>query len=245
MFIRSQFSDLSMIRELTRNPLFSRLSEAQLKRISARAARIELAGRQALFRQGDRATRFYLLTKGQIKLYRLAPTGTEKVIELIAAGQTFGEALMFLDRPHYPVSAVALDRSELISVDAADFAATLRESVDSCFLILGDLSQRLHQLVQEVAELSLRSAACRVAAFLLGESDPQGLAELRAPKQVLASRLSVTPETFSRILNTLKADGTIAMDGRRIRILDPVAMSEAAEACALPCPRKPDSDHRS
>lgn len=224
-----------MIRALTQSPLFARLTEAQLERVSARATRLRVTDRQALFEQGDPAERFYLVTQGQIKLYRLSPNGNEKVIEIISAGHTFGEALMFLEHAQYPVGAISLHDSEVISVDAIDFAAMLRESVDTCFMILGGLSQRLHDLVREVSELSLNSASCRVSAYLLSAADTEGLIELQIPKQVLASRLSVTPETFSRIINNLKAHGIIQVSGRRIQVNDLSALAESADVCTLPC----------
>ena len=108
-----------------------------MDRVVQRAKRISLVDGEALFQQGDTATRFYLVVEGHMKLFRLAPDGNEKVIELVDTGHTFAEALMFLEQPRYPVGAVALGDTELISVDAADFSAILRDSVDLCLALLG------------------------------------------------------------------------------------------------------------
>jgi len=199
------------------------------------ARRLRLAEGESLFGQGDPADRFYLLLGGQMKLYRLSPAGNEKVIEVVTPGSTFAEALMFLDRPHYPVGAQALSAAEVISVDAHDFAAMLRDSVDTCFLLLGDMSQRLRGLLREIDDLSLHSATCRVAGYILAQA-PEGDGEfdLKVPKQILASRLSVKPETFSRIIRNLSEQGYIRMDGNRVRIMQPDAMREVADVCALP-----------
>jgi CRP-like cAMP-binding protein len=142
---------------------------------------------------------------------------------------------MFLDRPHYPVGGQALSDAELISVDAHDFAAMLRGSVDTCFLLLGDMSQRLRGLLREIDDLSLHSATCRVAGYILAQA-PEGTSEfeLSVPKQILASRLSVKPETFSRIIRNLTELGYIKMDGTRVRIEKMDAMRDVADVCALP-----------
>jgi CRP-like cAMP-binding protein len=58
---------------------------------------------ESLFFQGDNATSFYLVLSGRIKLFRISPDGKEKVVEIMEAGATFAEALMFMDQPHYPV----------------------------------------------------------------------------------------------------------------------------------------------
>ena len=224
-----------MIEELKQGLLFARLSDAQLARVSERARKLHLAEGEGLFEQGDPAERFYLVLRGQIKLYRLSPAGNEKVIEVIAPGSTFAEALMFLDRPRYPVGAQALQAAELISVDAQDFARMLRESVETCFLLLGDMSQRLRGLIREIDDISLHSATCRVAGWLLAHADEESDEfDLQVPKQILASRLSVKPETFSRIIKNLGAQGLVQVKGNRVRIQDRAGLRAVADVCALP-----------
>jgi len=220
---------------LQSNPLFAQLDSNQLDRVAQRAARIRIAEGESVFEQGDPFERFYLVVSGQIKLYRLSPAGNEKVIEVISQGSTFAEALMFLDRPRYPVGAQALSTSELISIDARDFADMLKDSVETCFLLLGDMSQRLRGLLREIDELSLHSATCRLAAALLQIAPEAGHSfELPIAKQVLASRLSITPETLSRIIKNLTGRRIIAVTGSKVEILDRDALQIAADVCALP-----------
>lgn len=220
---------------LQTNPLFARLTPEQLDRVERKAGRIHLDAGQSVFEQGDPVERFYLVMRGQIKLFRLSPAGNEKVIEVIAPGSTFAEALMFLERPQFPVGAEALTDAELISIDAADFADMLRGSIDTCFLLLGDMSQRLRGLLREIDELSLHSATCRVSASLL-QLAPEGQDRFELPmaKQVLASRLSITPETFSRIIKNLKKQGIVSVSGSHVDILDRAGLQQSADVCALP-----------
>lgn len=205
--------------DLRRAPLLRPLTDAQLTRIAARAVRLRLDDGAPLFEQGDRAERFHLVLRGQVKLYRLSPDGVEKVIEIVTPGSTFAEALMFLNRPQYPVGATALGEVELVSIDAADFKRMLGGSVETCFLIMGDMSRRLRALITEIDELSLSSAMARVAAYLVRRCDADGADfDLGVPKQVLASRLTVKPETLSRILRSLSDRGMVRVAGRRIRV---------------------------
>ena len=216
--------------DLRRGPLLRPLDREQLERIARHALRLLLRDDEALFQQGDKAERFYLVLKGQIKLYRLSPDGNEKVIEIVTPGNTFAEALMFLNRPHYPVGATAIGHAELISIDAADFVSMLRESVETCFLIMGDMSRRLRGLIGEIDNLSLHSAGCRVADYLLRRAEQEGdVFDLGVPKLVIASRLTVKPETFSRIIRELSNRNLIRVQARRIEVLDRAALSAAAE----------------
>lgn len=224
-----------MIEQIKNCFLFSSLDQSQLKRVVRNAVRIRLNEGDALFQQGDPAARFYLATMGQIKLFRLSPAGNEKVIDIVTPGHTFGEALMFLETPHYPVGAEALQPSEVISIDAVDFADMLRGSVETCFVLMGDMSQRLRGRLREIDELSLHSATCRVAAYLAKHVQPGSDSfELPVAKQIVASRLSVKPETFSRIIKSLTSAGVIKVVGSRVTVCDREALDVAAEACAIP-----------
>lgn len=231
-----------MIDELKTAPLLAGLSHGQLERVSQHATRVTLGAEQLLFSQGDPAERFYLVLKGQIQLFRLSPGGAEKVIELVSPGQTFAEALMFLNAPRYPVCAGALAPSELLSLDARDFSQMLRESVETCFLMLGSLSQRLRGLIGEIDNLTMHTASSRVARYLLAKVPPdRQMIKLDVRKGVLASRLSIQPETFSRVVKELGVQGVIDVHGAQVTILDRDALSEVAqlqdnlELGVLPC----------
>jgi CRP-like cAMP-binding protein len=219
-----------MIDELRSAALLSRLSPEQLQRVARHALRMRLEEGQWLFSQGDPAERFYLLCSGQIKLFRLSSDGGEKVIEIVSPGETFAEALMFLNAPRYPVCAAALDPTELISIDAGDFAAMVRGSVDTCFLLLGGLSQRLRGLIGEIDNLTLHTATSRLARYLLVKlpSNRRAL-ELDVRKGVLASRLSIKPETFSRAVKQLSDQSVIEVHGSHFTVLDREALADLAD----------------
>jgi len=219
-----------MIDVLRTTPLLSRLSDDQLQRVAAHAVLHQLDEGQWLFSQGDVARRFYLVLKGQVRLFRLSPEGEEKIIEIVSPRQTFAEALMFLNAPRYPVCAGALCAAELISIDARDFAAMLRESVDTCFVVMGALSQRLRGLIGEIDNLTLHTAKSRVARYLLARCPKdRHTFELDVRKGVLASRLSVKPETFSRVIKQLSQEDAIEVLGSRVTILDRQALVDLAE----------------
>lgn len=231
-----------MIERLRQAPLLSGLSREQLERVAAMAVSIHLDEGQWLFSQGDPSRRFYWVECGQVRLFRLSPDGAEKIIEIVSPGQTFAEALMFLNAPRYPVCAAALESAELIGIDARAFAAMLRESVDTCFVVMGALSQRLRGLVGEIDNLTLHDAKSRVARYLLAHlAEGRRHFDLDIPKGVLASRLSVTPETFSRVIKQLTLDGVVVVHGAHVTVNDRAALTAFAaledtrELDPLPC----------
>ena len=205
--------------------LFSSLTEPQLERVYRHSRVVELEEGQRLFSQGEDVTCFYLVLNGKIKLYRVSPDGQEKIIEIIRPGGVFAEALMFMDQPHYPVSSAALSDTVVVGIDAKDFKAMLWDSVGTCLLLLGDMSFRLRKLVHEIDTLTLHNGTCRVANYILQHvPDGQECFQLETAKSVIAARLSVKPETFSRIIKNLKGQGILSIDGNKITIHDRAAL---------------------
>lgn len=221
---------LEISQRLEQELLFQRLTPDQFKRVVRNAASVHLNEGESLFEQQDLAERFYLLVSGQIKLYRLSAKGVEKVIEVIEPGAMFAEALMFRENPSYPVGAQALKASNLISIDSSDFVSILRQSVDTLLLLAGDLSQRLHGMITELNDISLRTGTCRVATYFiqhLGINADKFYLDI--PKHILASRLSIKPETLSRIFRNLTNANLIVIQGNEVTVLDRGHLSSIAE----------------
>ena len=104
--------------------------------------------------------------------------------------------------------------------------------------LLAGMSIRLHTMVRDVESYALRSSIQRVIGYLLqlaegtpcapGAGAAQGRAEVELPtsKQVIASRLSLTPETLSRIFHELSDMGLISVHGKHIVIHDIARLAE-------------------
>lgn len=190
-------------------------------------ARLRLLKNQAqIFAEGEPAEAFYFLAAGTVRLYRLSPSGDEKVIEILGPGQAFAEAVVFLGG-RYPVSASALSDVRLVEIPTHDFMRTLEASPSMALRMLAGVSHRLHQLINDVHALALETAGQRVAGYLLeqcSEGINSGDVHIEVHKNVIASRLGVKPETFSRTLAALRGLGLIAVDGQHIHIADRQAL---------------------
>lgn len=218
---------------LARLPLFSQLTPEQLDLVAAGTRQGRLDRGEVLFHAGDECRAFHCVVSGQVKLTLSAADGAEKVLEIIAGGETFGEAVMFAGRP-YPVTATGLLPTVLLTVPATVVLELVAADTMFARRMLAGMAARLHTMINDVEAFSLRTGAQRVAGLLLtlaGER-PQSGADviLPAAKAVLASRLNLTPETFSRTLRDLSAAGVIAVRGRRITLLDLEGLAAAAGA---------------
>ncbi|MNH00395.1 transcriptional activator FtrB [compost metagenome] len=108
----------------------------------------------------------------------------------------------------------------LISIDGGHYRNALEDQPQVCLAILASMSIHLHQRLKDIDTLTSASASRRVINFLLQECDPDsGRVELQVSKRLVASKLGIQPETFSRTLHRLVERGLIAMERRNIHIL--------------------------
>ena len=218
-------NQLSSHKELSQNHLFSGMTEEQLTKVIETISIVQLDEGELLFRRNDHAKHFYLVRSGLFKLYRLSIDGTEKVVDVVGPQQTFAEAIMFMKRQTYPVNAEALSESEVIAFDNEVFIEILHENVDTCFQVMADMSMRLRSRLNDIEALSLQNATLRFVSYLLqhlpeDSKDPSDI-KLKLPKSVVASRLSVQPESLSRIFHNLTKIGLIKVEGAIIHVHDP------------------------
>lgn len=217
-----RLKNASFIKErLKQHHLFSKLSDLQLDRVYQNSQVVRLSEGEILFNQCEQVRAFYMVLSGGVKLFRMSADGQEKIIEIVKPGQVFAEALMFTDQTDYPVSSAALSETEVLSINTKHFKNMLWDSADTCLQLLGAMSLRLRSLVNEIDKLTLHSGTCRVASYLVQEM-PENNKEFKLDiaKNIIAARLSIKPETFSRIIKSLKNQGILSIDGNSVVIHD-------------------------
>jgi CRP/FNR family transcriptional regulator, dissimilatory nitrate respiration regulator len=225
---RDSFGTLDFLRNL---PLFRELDLRELEAIGAATTEQRVPAGTVLFRRGDPCDGFHVIVVGRVKLALLTPAGAEKVVEILGPGQSFGEAIMFLGRRHMLYAEALADSLLLFIGDSAIMDAIERNS-ELARRMLDEMSLRLYRLVADIESYTLKSATERVTGYLLAALPDDSSAGrpadvlLAASKSVLASRLNITREHFSRILNELSRAGLIRVSGRSIRVLDPAGLRE-------------------
>lgn len=207
---------------LTRMPLFQDLPPERILELAEHARGKRLLKGEMLFQKGDLAHGFYVLVYGQVKLAFPSSNGNEKVVDIINAQQSFGEAVMLAQQP-YPVFAQALADSLLIFVTRESaFMLLENEPVFARRMLIG-LAIHNHSLVHDIESFTLRTSSQRVIGYLLQhcpDEDCPDSVEIALPtsKQITASRLNLTPETLSRIFHDLAEAGLITIEGKHISI---------------------------
>ena len=208
-------------------PLFTDLNRPELERLAQGCQLRRLSRGDTIFRVGEPCEEFHVTVTGQVKLFAISPAGQEKVIELVGPGNSFAEALMFTGKP-YIVNAQALTDTLLLTVKKEAVVGEIERDPRFAMRMLAGISRRLHGLVHDVEAYALHSGVQRVIGYLLRDQQVEDCAtgevvtvSLPVSKATIASRLSLTPEYFSRVLHELEAAGMVRIDKRDVHILDP------------------------
>lgn len=208
---------------LGRIPLFEGLPCDEIHEVANASKTISLEKHDLLFRSGNGCPGLLIVMYGQVKVAFSSHQGTEKVVTILNAGQSFGQTELILNQP-YRAHAEALGDTLVLQIAKATILDLVARNSGFAHKLLSSLSQQTHDLMVDLEGYTLCSGAKRVLTFLLREAVNQELCQeaivirLSAPKSVIASQLNLSPEHFSRTLHELSAQGLFTIQGRDIHI---------------------------
>lgn len=211
-------------------PLFSATPDEAVRRLIGDGGPKALEKGKVLFQQGEAADAFYVILDGWVKLSRMSPDGDETIVSVFSRGQTFAEAAMFLGG-RYPVNAEVISPSRIIRIDAKSFRNLIHEEPDLALAMLYSCSKHLKFLVDQLEQIQRLSAPRRIADFLVGLcSNASGPCVVTLPyeKLLIANRLGMKPESFSRALLHLRQVG-VTVDRETVRIADIAKLANYAQ----------------
>lgn len=216
-----QLKRLTMFNGLESDEIFGLLADATVRKHPRGAV---------LFSQEEPADRFFVILGGWVKLSRETRDGHESVIGLFSKGESFGEAAMF-ESGTFPVDGIIIEEARLLVIPAGSFRRRLGERPELMFKLIGSMSRHMRRLVQQIEQLTTRTSAERLAGFLASlarDMDPPIRLLLPVDKVLIAGRLGMQPETFSRAIAKLRGCG-VTVDGHEVMITDLKRLHRLAE----------------
>jgi CRP/FNR family transcriptional activator FtrB len=207
------------------NPLFARLGEAALARLLSGSLVSTLPRGTILFEEGAEATSVYVLLSGRVGLMASDGTRHSTVIESFGAGEVVVAPAAILGLP-YLVSGHVTQAARVLFLRADQFRQELDSQPLLARAMVDMLARHWRVLIGLMKDLKLHDARSRTALWLARqvEGKPDGVVHLDEAKAVLARRLGMTPESLSRTLAALEAEGTIRTRGQSIDVLDAEAL---------------------
>ena len=150
------------------------------------------------------------------------------MLRFLDAGEIFNEIGVLAKRPN-PVTAVALEESGIWLIPRHALEEVVMKYPQTALQIIGNMADKIIDLVTLAADLSLKTVEARFAKLLLDSAEGDVIERRRWTNQTeLAAHLGTVPDVLSRVIRELTKAGLIEMDKQHIRILNRNGLAERA-----------------
>ena len=219
---------------LQAHALFASLEPWDLQYVLQHSRRVRLGHHQLLYRQDMPAHHFFFVISGRLRLYRLDASGVDRTLDSLLPGDCFAEVMIYADPPRYACYAEALKNSEVLMIPVKVYQDLLEGNPRYARAALQHYARRAVSRFHDLEIMTVQSARDRLIRYLidlLPESARKvgGEVELPLPKCLVASRLAMQPETFSRILADLKGNGLVRVNRSKLFITDPMRLIQISQ----------------
>lgn len=202
--------------------LFSELEDAELQALSGLASVKQYAAGASILREAEPGDLFFVLVRGEVKVFVDSSDGREVVLTHLQAGNFFGEMALF-EGESRSASVSAIADSELVVIARPDFLALLDRDFALTKKILKTLSARLRRANDVIESLALLDVGGRLARYLLRLADESGKPAVdgyfvvsRPTHQEIANSIGATRETVTRMLKQFEDRKLIRSQGSTV-----------------------------
>jgi CRP-like cAMP-binding protein len=191
--------------------LFSEMSVQEKFALSQISRIHNLPRGNLLFLQGDEMKFFHIVYSGTMQIFRETIDGHEITSDILVAGDPLSLAEIADAEPVYKVNARAVEDSIILEIPMDWLRNNLKNFNHLIFKLFAKISHRLQKTSMEIERNSTMTASELIACYLhelciIHDFDPRGF-ELPYSKTLIASRLGMELETFSRSLHKLREFG--------------------------------------
>ncbi len=172
----------------------------------------------------------FLLKKGRVQLYRIAPNGKKLVVATLGPGAIFGE-MSLVGQGMHNTFAESIDECLLCVMSRSDVERLVREKPEVAFRFVEAMGNRLTQLEARLEDIAFKSIPARLANLLLDLDKEQGNKDIVKgfTHQDLSEMLGTYRETITQTLNDFKADGLVDIGRKKVYLVNRAALQEMAE----------------
>jgi CRP/FNR family transcriptional regulator/CRP/FNR family cyclic AMP-dependent transcriptional regulator len=207
-------------------PLFSGLSTSDLAALAGMMVRKEFAAGEVIVQEEEEGQTFFVINSGVVHVAVMTPEGKNTVLATLKRGEFFGE-MTLLDGEPRSASVIAAQDCDLFLLYRRVFHEILHRFPKIAVHLLTEMSKRLRRANHHINTLSMMSVYGRVADVLVQLANDQGIRAKdmiliynRPTHQTIANMAGTSRETVSRILSQLQKKRYIAIDGKKLVILN-------------------------
>jgi len=220
---------------LSRGAFFRDLEPGALAEVVAAARDRRVGDGEAVFREGEPADWFCVVTDGRLKLTQLGADGNEVILRFVGPGEATA-ALAIFEGVEYPLTARAVGPTSVLEWDRATIQTMLQRHPALAVNTVRLLSERLREVQERFRELATERVAQRVARALLrlvrqaGRKVERGVViDMPLSRQNLAEMTGTTLFTVSRVLSEWQEQGILESRRERVTVTNPHGLVAIAE----------------
>ena len=199
--------------------LFSELEAGELEALARAFSPRSYPSGSPIIRESDAGDFFFVILRGEVKVFVDSPDGREVVLSHLQTGDFFGE-MALLEGESRSASVEALTDCELAVLARAEFFAVLERNFSLTRKILKTLSSRLRKANEVIESMALLDVGGRLARYLIRLADESGQPAVegyfvvtRPTHQEIANSIGATRETVTRMLKQFEARKLIRTKG--------------------------------
>lgn len=209
---------MDITKALRKSDLFHFMEDRDLQIIIEKSGGVKRyeAG-ECLFIEDTPANCFFVLIEGKIRISRLSKEGKETILKNMLPGDSFAEIILF-EQSKYPATATSLENSTVLRIDKKTFKKLLDNPQNSNAFIV-NLIKKMRFLARKVELLNNAKVSDRFYHFIETDYGQNEVIEIKESKKEIAEVIGTVPETFSRMISSLKKNKTIISWNRKRLIL--------------------------
>ena len=211
-------------------PLFYGLPRAALDEILVQSTEKLMRRGQTLFQKGDEGSYMVAVLSGRIRISATSPEGREVTLNMIDAGEVFGEIALLDGKPR-SADATAMEDSNLMLVERRHFLAYLTSNPELVLRVIAVLCERLRETSETLGNFAMLDLPGRLARKLLNLAAEYGNPtngrihlKIRLSHTDLGRFVGCSRETVNKQMRAWEEAGIVAREGGRIAVCNPIAL---------------------
>lgn len=219
---------------LSKAPLFSELSSAEIDTLFEATRLHTLKPREELFHKGDEGSQVYLVIRGTLKALTTSDEGDDVVFAIMGTGELVGE-IGFLGSPTRTATVSAITESDLLAIDRRDFLAFLKSHPEASIKLMGVLANRIKRISEFVEDTLFLNLPIRLAKKLLHYASIYGDAagggvriNLKLSQEEWGDLVGATRESINKQMRAWTEQGVVSSSGGYVTLERPDVLETLA-----------------
>ncbi len=214
--------------------LFPRLKDSEKEKLRQCATFTNCRKGEMIYKEGDKPISLIVLIKGKVKIFKEGVGGRDQIVRMAKPVGLIGYRALFAEENHI-ASAQTIESSIIGSIDKESLFELLRGNVELTLAILKSLATELGFSNSRTVTLTQKHIRGRLAESLIFLKDTYGLEadektlKVYLLREDLANLSNMTTSNAIRTLSNFSDEHIIALDGRKIKILDLPTLEKISE----------------